>query len=153
MTVATEFVSWQSPKPAWYVKFRKASPNLVALCDSLIKRWDGTNIGIYGKRPIRGGSDPSSHSFGAALDWKYPTKKAGTEAMAWLIANSEELGIQAVHDYVGCRIWRAGRGWKKQKVDEFGMGQAWGTWLHIETLPSRWADATPIEHRGVSLPS
>jgi hypothetical protein len=144
MTVKTKFYNWQKPKKAHVLKFRKESPNLVVLKNWLIKRYGGQNLGIYQKREIRGGGAPSTHSFGAALDWRYPTRVAAKQVMKFLIAHSEELGVQAIHDYVGQCIWHAGRGWKKQEPDSFGMGQAWATWIHIEIVPSAWADKRPI---------
>lgn len=154
MTVnTTEFYSWQKAGAADKLRFRKASPNLLAIKDYMMKRWGGKDIGIYGERPIRGGELPSSHSFGAAMDWRYDNRKEGQAAIRWLIKNSQELGVQAVHDYYGGTIWRSHReapeagGWKAQPDDEYGMGQAWGKWLHIETTKSSWGDAKPIDQR------
>ena len=103
-----KFYNWQHGTAGDRVKFRKASPNLVAINDYLCKRWGGTNVGIYVVRNIKDGSMPSSHSFGAALDWRYgdsitARKKVIEEVLPWLVDNSSELGIQAIHDYVGCK--------------------------------------------------
>lgn len=144
MTVSKCFYNWQNPTKADYVKFRKASPNLVELCDWLVKRFGGMKIGLFQKRPIRGGTQPSSHSFGAALDWRYPSRERAKKAMRFLVKYSDELGVQAIHDYVGGTIWRAGRGWKAQKPDGHGMGQPWATWLHIEVCRPKWGDARPV---------
>jgi len=144
MTVQNGFYDWQTPRKSDYVKFRKASPNLVELAEWLVKRFNGANIGIFQKRPIRGGDAPSTHSFGAALDWRYPSRAVAKVAIRFLVAFSEELGIQAIHDYVGATIWRAGRGWKSQEPDDHGMGKPWATWLHIEVTPSQWGDARPV---------
>lgn len=147
-----DFYNWQKPTKADYLKFRKESPNLVAINDGLCKMFGGTNIGIYNKRDIRGGGAPSSHSFGAALDWRYPTRKAGLAAIRFMIDNSLEFGIQAIHDYVGSTIWRSVReggkaGWQKQPADSNGMGQSWAKWLHIETTKSEWANSRRIDNR------
>ena len=156
MTVGKEFVSWQNPGLGWSLKYKTDSPNLVALCSTLIKRFGGTNVGIFMKRPIKGGTAPSTHSFGAALDWKYPSRQTVLQTvLPWLIDNSQELGVQAIHDYLASRIWRPthpGDGWQKQPKDQFGMGQKWGTWLHIETTPSQWSNSSPVENRGINLP-
>ena len=58
MTVQNGFYDWQTPRKSDYVKFRKASPNLVELAEWLVKRFNGANIGIFQKRPIRGGDAP-----------------------------------------------------------------------------------------------
>lgn len=156
----TNFYNWQYAKATDYAKFRKASPNLVAIADHLIKRWGGTNVGILNKRPIRGGSSPSSHTFGAALDWRYGDSDAKREivvhqVLPWLVENSEHLGIQAIHDYVGCKVWRsvrpsvAERGWRPQRVGSEGgaMGSTWAVWLHIETTKTAWKDARRVDER------
>lgn len=153
MTVnTTDFYNWQASTKVDAVRFNKASPNLLAVMDHLIKRFAGTNIGIFVKRPIRGGDVPSSHSFGSALDWRYPSRRVGLLAIDDLIANSKEYGVQAIHDYVGCRIWRSCRnngkgGWQKQKPDKYGMGQAWSAWLHVETTKTDWANKVPVVDR------
>lgn len=152
----SDFYDWQKATKLDSVKFRTASPNLVALKDYLVDRWHGQNVGLYQKRPIKGGTAPSSHSFGAALDWNYGAmdrQKIESVVLPMLIANSAQLGIQAIHDYAGCRIWRATRahdkngGWKKQEPDKDGMGQGWSKWLHIETTKTMWKNKTPILHR------
>jgi len=158
VTVQTEFSSWQSgrqPGPP----FNASSPNLMALLDYLQKRWGGQNLGCYGIRPVRLGSAWSSHAFGAALDWRWVNPGPGrlaleNEILPFLIGNSKELGVQAVHDYVGGRIWRPpgtnGRpigsdGWKAQPKDSAGMGQPWAGWLHIEVLEQAWGDSRPVD--------
>jgi len=148
----TDFYNWQKATKADALRFRKASPNLVAINDYLCKAFGGDNIGIYNKREIRGGGDLSSHAYGAALDWRYTTRKGGLQAIRFLIDHSQELGIQAIHDYVGCTIWRSARdggkgGWKPQQPDKDGMGQAWAKWLHIETTKTDWANSKRVENR------
>lgn len=128
---------------------------------------------------------PSSHGFGSAWDGTIKDDAKRAQYIAFLlsevtvsiqwdqIANKwmpcpqhairvyDLFGIQAIHDYSGCRIWRVGRTastnpndwWKHQTPDKAGMGQPWAKWLHIETPPDRWEDATPIAARltGVGL--
>jgi len=152
----TRFYNWQKANATDYVKFRKASPNLVALKDYLCKRWGGASVGILNKRPIRGGTSPSSHTFGAALDWRYGDTvghrhKVEVEVLPWLVEHSEELGIQAIHDYYGARIWRSvreggKRGWKAQPV-KADMGASWAKWLHIETTKRGWKDGSRVDGR------
>jgi hypothetical protein len=75
-----------------------------------------------------------------------------SEILPYLIDNSAELHISAIHDYLGCRIWHAGRGWKAQTPNPAnGMGQSWATYFHIETNLSGWGDGTPIPNRGAVI--
>lgn len=152
----TRFYNWQKAVAADYVKFRKESPNMVAIKDYLCKRWGGSSVGILNRRPIRGGSSPSSHTFGAALDWRYGDtavhrQKIEKEVIPWLIDNSEELGIQAIHDYVGARVWMARRvggqrGWRAQPK-KGAMGASWAKWLHIETTKKSWRNRIRVDER------
>ena len=142
MTEATKFVSWQKAgEPG--SSHAGASPNLQALAKYLNERWGLKSLGIYNRRPIRGGTAWSSHAFGAALDAGFTNRTViDAEVLPFLIAYSEELGIQRIHDYQNKRYWEAGRGWVKRSA---GQG---GAWLHIETVPSaKWSDSTPIADR------
>ena len=155
MTVnKNDFYNWQKPTKADRLRFRKASPNLVSLKSYVMTRWGGVNLGLGANaRPIRGGDAPSSHSFGAAWDWRYRGRKRGLEVIDWLIANSQELGIQAIHDYLDSRVWRSARpsgspkhGWKKHPKGGH-WGASWASYLHIETTKSQWGNSTPIPNR------
>jgi hypothetical protein len=142
------YYNWQKATKADALRFRKASPNLVQLKDHLIKVWGGSSVGIYSKRAVRGGTAPSSHSFGAALDWRHGTRRTSLAAMAFMIKNHEKLGVQMIIDYVGCRIWVAGRGWKPAEANaKTGMGTAWAKWVHVETTKDAWSINTPILDR------
>ena len=63
------------------------------------------------------------------------------------------MGIQAIHDYKGGRIWRStrfdGRGayWLAQKPSSTGMGQSWAGWIHIEVHADAWFDPRSVEER------
>lgn len=156
MTFATEFHNWQQHTPAPDPAFAFESPNLEALGAELGSRWGMTNLGGYGWRPIRGGTAPSSHGFGAATDRRYAElgrARAVAEVLPWLIANAEALHVQAIHDYFGSRIWHSNRGpdsdgWKDQPASSAnGMGQSWAIYFHIETTLAGWHDNTPIANR------
>jgi hypothetical protein len=112
------------------------------------------DLGTWGDRTIRGGNTLSVHAVGRAWDWRYanpgPGRGAAEEAMAFTIEHHELLGIQAIHDYVDCRIWRSSRGvagpaWKQQKPGN-GMGEAWASWLHFEVHPD-----SALHQRDVAL--
>ena len=137
------FHSWQRDTPR--EPFTTCSPNLLQLRKYLLERWGLTNLGCYGRRPIRGGTAWSSHAFGAAHDYSYregPDRSViEGEVIPWLIDNFELLGIQRVHDYWARRYWQAGRGWIERPPG------AKNDHLHIEVTPDTWGWDTPIEQR------
>ena len=157
MTVATEFFNWSTsglvPGDA---PFNKCAPALDSLRDYMNDKWHGKSLGCFQVRPIRDGDLPSAHSFGAALDWRYADPGPGravllADVLPFLIDNSKELGIQAIHDYFGSRVWRAhrssrpGGGWQAQKPNpSTGMGQTWATYIHVEVNKAAWSDGRPV---------
>jgi hypothetical protein len=153
MTIAKEFTDWQKKGKSAFAQFNRESPALSSLRDYLIPTYGGADLGIYGVRRVRGSLlSWSSHSFGSALDYSYRglPREVAIKIIEFLISNSEELGVQAIHDYVGGRIWRANRsgdkngGWQKQRKNKEGMGQTWGDWLHIEVNERKWADGRSV---------
>lgn len=155
------FHNWQQHLPADDPRYNRCSPNLTVLGRELARHWAMNDIGCYMERPIRSGTLPSSHSHGAAIDRGYNTAGrvvALGEIVPWLISNSKELHVDAIHDYFGCRIWRAGRTnyaadaftkwWQAQNPSPAtGMGQSWATYFHIETTEGGWDDGTSIPTR------
>lgn len=148
-------------------KFNTCSPNLLAIKTEMTALWGVGNLGCYGERAVRAGIAPSAHSHGAAIDLRYLEQIGRTrfenEVVPWLIANSAELHVGAIHDYIGCRVWHAGRttnaadaytGWWKTQTPNpaTGMGEAWAGWVHIETTEPGWTDATPVAKRLTSFP-
>lgn len=161
MTISRRFHSWQTHE-ARPEGFDHCSPALTQLGHDLAARWPVTVLGCYGVRPIRGGSVISTHAFGAALDVSFGPAgfpEARDQMIGYCIAWSEEWALQAVHDYRGQRIWRAGRTanpadacsrwWRAQRRDSNGMGQVWANWLHLEVHPDGWHDARSAAERGV----
>lgn len=134
----TDYYNWQNATKADGLRFRSASPNMLAAKEWLIKLFGGSSVGIYNRRPVRGGDRPSSHSFGAALDWRYTNRREAQRAMKEMVAKSKEFGVQMIVDYVGCTVWTPARGWKKAEPNKHGMGQDWAKWLHIETTKTEW---------------
>lgn len=137
----TAFASWQAfgePTP----QYAQASPNLRLLATDLTERFQMRNLGIYNRRPIRGGTAWSSHAFGAALDVRYESLQFCEQAiLPWLIENADKLGVQRIHHYARNQYWQAGKGWVNRTP---GQGD---DWLHIEVHPARWGDTTPIADR------
>ena len=144
----TEEYNWQKATKIDRARFGgKASPNVEAYKDYLLKRYGGTSVGIVNKREVRGGGSLSTHYYGAALDWRYPSRAVGVKAMKDLVANSAQYGVQMIVDYVGGTIWTAKRGWHKAKPDSHGMGQSWAAWIHIETTKSMWGNNKALTTR------
>lgn len=166
MTVATKFHNYQrdgggDPGKAYAIWDAKGwtheSPAIDTLKDYVLKRWGGQDLGSFGskRRTVRGGSTPSTHGAGAAWDWRYapagsPRPDFMDEVFDLAISHSEELGIQMIADYYGCRIWKADRssdvngGWKTQTPSNSGMGKMWANWLHWEIHPDAWDDGRDV---------
>lgn len=172
--IQTQFFNWSNSgmnplSPPWNI----CSPNLALIRSHItIRMGGGYSVGCHGDRPIRGGTLPSAHAYGSAFDWRYepasatslavPRKAIVEYLLPWLIKHSAELHIDAIHDYYGDRIWRAGRTpnideaytlwWKKQYGAGEGMGESWATYLHIETHRQGWSDTAPIANR-IAVPT
>ncbi len=163
MTVINKFHNWQRCGWNWRKPpYESCAPNLISIKDYLVQRWGGQSVGCHVNREVRSGGSVSSHAFGAALDWRYqnPGPCRDTmlnEVLPFLIGQSAELGVQSLHDYVGCRIWRppghsgrppGGAGWQKQRKSKKGnMGKSSALWIHIETHPDHFADSSPVAGR------
>jgi hypothetical protein len=158
--IQAHFDDWQTePPPAAH---SASSPNLLLVLGELQRRWPFFfNLGCYGVRPVRGGTVPSSHCYGAAIDCGYTTDDdplIASLVAPWLVARSGELHVDAIHDYRRSRIWRAERTpdageacttwWKAQRPDtSTGMGQSWANHLHLECTVLGWADEAPVSGR------
>jgi hypothetical protein len=133
-------------------------PAIIAVKQYVLRQWGGMHVGDFGVRNKRGGTSLSVHAYGAAWDWRYagapntPGRAAADEVIQFLIEHHAAIGVQAVHDYTGNRIWRCSRpgqgsAWKQQKggSGDGSMGAPWAQWLHIEIHPS--ADGRSIEDK------
>jgi hypothetical protein len=144
----TDEYNWQKATKLDRARFGgRLSPNTVALKEFLLTRYGGVNVGILNKRKQRGGEALSTHYFGAAMDWRYPTRAVVLVAMKYLVANSKEFGIQMIVDYVGGTIWTPKRGWHKAAPNAHGMGQPWAKWIHVESTKTDWGNAIPLSSR------
>lgn len=158
MTIQTEFYNYQNNEAQLQPGDRPNPNSSSQLSTYLMERWGGQYLGGYGERSIREGTSLSTHAFDAAFDWRYENPGPGlyvadSEIIPFLIGNSKELGVQAIHHYRRSIIWRppgtSGRpvgsdGWKTQAPQSSGMGQAWALWLHVEILPSALLDQRPV---------
>lgn len=137
--------------------YNRFSPNLDAIRRYSIANLGASGNGGYVVRRTDGHPTPTAHAFGAAWDAYFLTA-AGTahdanreRAIDFYVANAGKLGLQAVFDYARSRIWYPGRGWGPSSPDRVrGMGTK--KHVHIETTPTRWADATPVESRLINPP-
>jgi hypothetical protein len=75
----------------------------------------------------------SQHAAGLALDLQYSDRAMCLGALEWLIANTDELGISLVNDYMYGkygRTWICNRAaWKVHTKNTIGIR---GNWIHIE---------------------
>ena len=176
MTIQTSFFDWAHSGIDWNAPpYEAMAPNLVALNNWLVTNFGGQNLGLDDfDREIRSGGTISDHAYGAAIDWRYepswlpntsPRTLPRAEALKLadhIIDWSAEMGIQRIHDYVGDRIWTAGRTsniadahgawWKPQNGAGSGMGESWARYFHFATTKGAFANSTPIVLRGVPLP-
>lgn len=147
MSEASKFVSWnRGMEPG--APYDGASPNLQALAAHCHAQWRLKSLGIYSRRPVRGGTAWSTHAFGAAVDLGFGERHGGpgiavleADILPWLIGNSAELGIQRIHHYQRTKYWEAGRGWVNKSP---GQGN---DWIHVETTREAWGNNTAIARR------
>lgn len=166
MTVLVgNFTDWPLLGRHLHSAYPTCSPNLKLIGRYLDETYGSVENGCHGVRDNRAGTADSSHSYGAAGDrsfrWVAPAIKRSTilAAIEDLKSKSKEWHIQAIHDYMGCRIWRSNRnalifpdGWKIQKPDASGMGKDWADWIHVETTRDGWADGSPLAGRFANVP-
>lgn len=147
--MAVKYFDWQRATPG--PPYTKNSPNLWALLQYMNIRWNVLNLGIYASwnRPVKQGTSPSSHMFGAAYDCRYgmwggQNRGDGNEIVQWLIDNYDALGVQMVIDYKNRRIWKSDRmAWKAHPA----MYNGGANLLHIETSKEDWHTDMPIRQR------
>jgi hypothetical protein len=157
MYTFTQAFNYQNTQPSAMGFPDHCSPSNVAM-ERFLMLYGGRPLGCYANRAVRGGTDRSTHAYGAANDWRWGNVGAGfvevgrakaVELADWLIADWQGIGIQAIHDYVGGRIWKPERGWRSQFKSPTGMGQAWAQWFHIEFHPDAWYDNRSIAARSI----
>ena len=162
MTIINRFFNWQRSGLNWDAPpYEACSPALMSLLTWLLNNHGGQSLGCHGDRAVRAGTAPSSHAFGAALDWRYENPGPGRQyaldvVLPFVLAHSDQLGVQAIHDYAGDRIWRppghSGRlvssdGWKAQNGAGGQMGRSWAQWFHFEIHPDDFDDARTVEDK------
>jgi hypothetical protein len=113
------------------------------------------NNGTWNVRPARGSGKPSVHGTGRAADlsWRKNGSKGfgdyntALQVVNFLIANSEVLLIEEVHDYF---LKPHGRGWRCDRsawkvYDKPTIGTPGGDWWHVEIAPAHADDPAYYE--------
>ncbi|MBK7865047.1 MAG: hypothetical protein IPJ65_41895 [Archangiaceae bacterium] len=133
---------WNAPQ------FEHCSPALVQLLGYLQAHWGGTYLGCEGDRTVKNGSSTnmSSHAWGAALDYNSGSWSTNYGPIAsFLIAHSQELGINTIHDYRFVngrgRMWKPNLGWVPANIGGPGI------WMHIEVRPDAYFDGRSVDEK------
>lgn len=151
MTVSqAPFFHWNSRSDAGRPPYNTCSPALSSLYVYLNHNHGAQTLGCFASRPVRGGETASTHSWGAAIDVAFPSNGTTDAVEAWLIAYSQELGINAIidernpralpggnHEF---RIWYPLVGWHTFVANASGYNG-----IHIEITPLAWGDGRPVE--------
>jgi len=134
----------------WDYDAKSKRAGLEKLVDLLEEHFGLWNNGTWGVRSKRGKTSPSVHGTGRAADlsWRGGSYKGtgkyedACKLMDFVVANADELGIEAVFDYYPQpwgRGWKCDRGaWKVYDGRAF-KGAPHGDWVHIE-ISNQWAD-------------
>lgn len=131
-----------------------AQPGAAALLAALLARWSSAGAyssGIYNCRDVRGGSTPSVHSEGRAIDLGIRDKAVGDRIAAQLLAAAPSIGLQQI-------IWnrrsiRPGSTWRSYNgvnphTDHLHIEL---NWHGARTLTPQAADAA-LDGAGTPLP-
>jgi len=134
--------------------YETCSPNLTELYVFMNHTFGAVTLGCHNQRDIRGGGSLSTHAYGAALDVRFPTREILVAVCAWLVNNSEELGINAIHDYLSQRMWTPGQSDDLNRWPHANVGSVGGTWIHVEVRPGAFLDRRSVAAKltGVAPP-
>jgi len=150
---------------------RPGTEKLLEICKN---RWGFSSLGIWANRsmnnPKATPGDPkwlSVHATGRAVDMGYSDRKKAEEAWDFLLANTEVLGIEEIHDYAydsnvndkelgwgrGYRCSR-GEGAKGVKIydSKDNAGSQGGKWIHVELSPEMADDPKKLVAAWKSIP-
>lgn len=122
------------------------TPHITALVAELEKKYPALwNNGIFAIREKRSKNQMSVHAKGTAADLSYRhiggkgvrfgARKQAVEAMNFLVANADALGLEMIIDYKfgkHGRAWRCDRGeWRAYEKPTVQFGGS-GDWIHVE---------------------
>jgi hypothetical protein len=154
ITSSTPYYHWSNRTDHHAAAYEGCSPNLLQVLAYMKNRWGGQSLGCHNNRYVKGqgGSTTwSTHSWGAALDYTSGSWDTNfNQVAAFLIQHSEELGINALHDYRRVshpdgtfrgRIWKPLVGWKPSNIGDPG------TWIHVEVRPGKYTDGRTVNAR------
>jgi len=141
--------AYYEPAPGWDSPAAgRCRPGMVHLRDFLTYIYGADNLGCYGDRPMTGGSSPSLHRDGRAIDIGFNgILDKREDAFDFLVRHSAELGIQIVLNYKhaagGGYRWRLARyaGDTAAGIKAYTKS---GHWLHIERTNAGADDDRPI---------
>jgi hypothetical protein len=136
-------------------KFETCSASLRQLYTFMHNTFGGLTLGCHNQRTVAGSSTLSPHAYGAALDVRFPNRQITLAVCQWLVHNSRELGINAIHDYLSQKIWKSGNPnahpdlWPRGNIGSVG-----GTWIHVETTLAMFDDGRSVQQKlaGVAPP-
>lgn len=128
-------------------------PGITELLRLASKRFTVTNLGTFVNRQMRGSNQLSVHATGRAVDLGYSTRTNGLALYNFLLANTQLLGIEEIHDYsykwpqqnpADKTAWGAGyrcsRGEGLAGVKIYtatdNAGTPGGKWIHVELSPA-----------------
>ena len=138
---------------------KAATPHIVSLVECIEANWPALwNNGIFAIREKRSKNQMSVHAKGTAADLSYRhignkgvrfgARKQAVEAMNFLVANADALGLEMIIDYKFGKHGRARRcdrgEWRvyEKPTVEFG---GTGDWIHVEVDGKK----TPAQVRAV----
>lgn len=116
--------------------YESCSPNLQQGLNHLTTVYGAKSLGCHLDRSVAGTSVISAHAYGAALDI---TSDGGYNELfqviaPYLIANSLEFGIQAIHNYGTSQRWDPIKGWHAARIGPSA------THMHMETSKTKFLD-------------
>jgi len=98
----------------WELKHKGPRPGTQALLDVILFLWAKskvTNVGIYNRRSVRGGSSWSLHAVGRAMDVGVPNIGVGTLIATFLTTGDNAKGCGICEVIFNRRRWTAETGW------------------------------------------
>ena len=139
MAYSTDYYNWYQADRSLQNQYNYLSPYLSGMMNWLTSTYGGQNLGGYVVRNVVGGTAPSAHSFGSAIDWGYSDRAQAEALMNTIASDPGRWGIQEIHDYSGQRVWKVGQGWKPQTLGSHGGAmKPESKWIEFQVAPSNW---------------
>jgi len=132
--------------------YESCSPNLIELYVFMNHNFGAQTLGCHNQRDIRGGGSLSTHAYGAALDVRFPNRGILLAVCAWLVNNSAELGVNAIHDYASQKMWTPGQDDDVINWPHGNIGSVGGDWIHVEVTPGAFLDGRSVAAKLTGAP-